>query len=144
MSAPSFSVNERVLCYHGPLIYEAKVLKCEVWDETNTKLDTVGAHHFVHYKGWKQTCVSLLPTCRNALYTPSSRFMTFFKSFSLAFIFLQLGRMGPHGAPPEIQRGQPFPSEGPCPGASCCHFSQCLCLKNVHNSSWCTSGRRAT
>ena|SRR6266850_2985061 len=58
MSAPSFSGNERVLCYHGPLIYEAKVLKCEVWDETNTKLDTVGPHYFVHYKGWKQTCVS--------------------------------------------------------------------------------------
>jgi mortality factor 4-like protein 1 len=58
MSTPSFSVNERVLCYHGPLIYEAKVLKCEVWDETNTKLDTVGPHYFVHYKGWKQTCVS--------------------------------------------------------------------------------------
>jgi mortality factor 4-like protein 1 len=58
MSTPSFAVNERVLCYHGPLVYEAKVLKCEIWDETNTKLDTVGPHHLVHYKGWKQTCVS--------------------------------------------------------------------------------------
>jgi hypothetical protein len=58
MSTPSFAVNERVLCYHGPLIYEAKVLKCEIWDETNTKLDTVGSHYLVHYKGWKQTCVS--------------------------------------------------------------------------------------
>jgi mortality factor 4-like protein 1 len=57
MSAPSFALGERVLCYHGPLIYEAKVLKCEVWDETNTKLDTIGPHYFVHYKGWKQTCV---------------------------------------------------------------------------------------
>ncbi|KAI0075024.1 MRG-domain-containing protein [Panus rudis PR-1116 ss-1] len=51
----TFSVNERVLCYHGPLIYEAKVLKVENWDETNTKLDTTGPHYFVHYKGWKQT-----------------------------------------------------------------------------------------
>jgi len=53
----SFTVGERVLCYHGPLVYEAKVLKAETWDETNTKLSTVGPHFFVHYKGWKQTCV---------------------------------------------------------------------------------------
>ncbi|KAI6018202.1 hypothetical protein PISMIDRAFT_112896 [Pisolithus microcarpus 441] len=51
----SFSVGERVLCYHGPLIYEAKVLKAEVWDESNTKTSAVGPHFFVHYKGWKQT-----------------------------------------------------------------------------------------
>lgn len=58
MSAVSFSVGERVLCYHGPLIYESKILKGEVWDEANTKLETVGPHYLVHYKGWKQTCVS--------------------------------------------------------------------------------------
>ncbi|KAI6144428.1 MRG-domain-containing protein [Pisolithus tinctorius] len=51
----SYSVGERVLCYHGPLIYEAKVLKAEVWDESNTKTAAVGPHFFVHYKGWKQT-----------------------------------------------------------------------------------------
>ncbi|KAI0252848.1 MRG-domain-containing protein [Lactifluus subvellereus] len=64
MSAPSFSLGERVLCYHGPLIYEAKVLKCEIWDETNTKLDTVGPHYLVHYKGWKQTWDEWVPTAR--------------------------------------------------------------------------------
>ena len=58
MSTVSFSVGERVLCYHGPLIYESKILKGEVWDEANTKLETVGPHYLVHYKGWKQTCVS--------------------------------------------------------------------------------------
>ncbi|KAH9988115.1 MRG-domain-containing protein [Russula compacta] len=72
MSAPSFSVNERVLCYHGPLIYEAKVLKCEVWDETNTKLDTVGAHYFVHYKGWKQTWDEWVPTARLLKYNETN------------------------------------------------------------------------
>ncbi|OBZ73170.1 Chromatin modification-related protein EAF3 [Grifola frondosa] len=55
MSATTFSPNERVLCYHGPLVYEAKVLKSEIWDETNTQLGTVGPHYLVHYKGWKQT-----------------------------------------------------------------------------------------
>ncbi|EKM51282.1 uncharacterized protein PHACADRAFT_102885 [Phanerochaete carnosa HHB-10118-sp] len=51
----TFQVNERVLCYHGPLIYEAKILKSEHWDEQNTKNGEVGPHYFVHYKGWKQT-----------------------------------------------------------------------------------------
>ncbi|KIP01536.1 hypothetical protein PHLGIDRAFT_32514 [Phlebiopsis gigantea 11061_1 CR5-6] len=51
----TFGVNERVLCYHGPLVYEAKVLKTEHWDESNTKNGEVGPHYFVHYKGWKQT-----------------------------------------------------------------------------------------
>lgn len=36
MSTPTFSVNEAVLCYHGPLIYEAKVLKVEDWNENTT------------------------------------------------------------------------------------------------------------
>ncbi|KAI0037041.1 MRG-domain-containing protein [Vararia minispora EC-137] len=53
--SPVYSVNEAVLCYHGPLIYEAKVLKVENWDENTTKLGSTGPHYFVHYKGWKQT-----------------------------------------------------------------------------------------
>ena len=55
MSAQTFIVNERVLCYHGPLIYEAKVLKVDNWDETTTQTGVVGPHYYVHYKGWKQT-----------------------------------------------------------------------------------------
>ncbi|EIW52852.1 MRG-domain-containing protein [Trametes versicolor FP-101664 SS1] len=55
MSAQTFTVNERVLCYHGPLIYEAKVLKTETWDASNTQSGVVGPHYYVHYKGWKQT-----------------------------------------------------------------------------------------
>jgi len=54
---PVFTVNERVLCYHGPLIYEAKVLKSHNHDETTTPSGQVGPHYFVHYKGWKQTYV---------------------------------------------------------------------------------------
>ena len=53
----TFAPNERVLCYHGPLVYEAKVLKSEVWDEATTKNGILGANYFVHYKGWKQTYV---------------------------------------------------------------------------------------
>ena len=54
-STTTFTQNERVLCYHGPMIYEAKILKIDNWDQTT---GTVGPHFFVHYKGWKQTRVS--------------------------------------------------------------------------------------
>ena len=54
----NFVVSERVLCYHGPVIYEAKILKAELWDDTNTKSGFAGYHYFVHYKGWKQTWAS--------------------------------------------------------------------------------------
>lgn len=61
-SAPlTFVVNERVLCYHGPLVYEAKVLKTTIFDETTTLTGVMGPHYFVHYKGWKQTWVRKVP-----------------------------------------------------------------------------------
>lgn len=50
---PTYEVNERVLCYHGPLIYEAKVLKTEPFPQD--KHGPAGPRYFVHYKGWKQT-----------------------------------------------------------------------------------------
>lgn len=63
-SAPStnpgkseYDVNEKVLCFHGPLIYEAKVLKTLFMDEPSTVTGVAGWHYFVHYKGWKQTYV---------------------------------------------------------------------------------------
>lgn len=58
-AAPTLTYNaqERVLCYHGPLIYEAKVLKTKNFDETSTSTGVVGPHYLVHYKGWKQTYV---------------------------------------------------------------------------------------
>lgn len=59
MSQPTFTPNERVLCYHGPLIYEAKVLKAETWDESTSMTGIYGPHFFVHYKGWKQTLVQV-------------------------------------------------------------------------------------
>ncbi len=56
-STLNYQIGERVLCYHGPVIYEAKVLKAEIWDAANIKTGTAGPHYFVHYKGWKQTFV---------------------------------------------------------------------------------------
>jgi hypothetical protein len=82
--------NERVLCYHGPLIYEAKVMKVKVFEDNNNVVATVGPHYLVHYKGWKQTSVyktfaciqslsfSLLmhhPRCRWDEWVPPSRLL---------------------------------------------------------------------
>ncbi|KAG8825673.1 Esa1p-associated factor [Serendipita sp. 399] len=46
--------NEKVLCFHGPLIYEAKILKCKRFNK-NSPTPTKGPHYFVHYRGWKST-----------------------------------------------------------------------------------------
>ncbi|KAL6628117.1 MRG-domain-containing protein [Neocallimastix californiae] len=46
--------DERVLCYHGFLIYEAKILKSEIWENSSNPEEN-GPHYLVHYKGWKQT-----------------------------------------------------------------------------------------
>jgi hypothetical protein len=56
MSAP-FAAKERVLCYHGPLIYEAKVLEVKHFDGTDGPSGQPGWGFYVHYKGWKQKCV---------------------------------------------------------------------------------------
>jgi hypothetical protein len=41
-----FSEGEKVLCYHGPLLYEAKCVK--------TKKDGGTLMYFVHYLGWNK------------------------------------------------------------------------------------------
>lgn len=55
MSNPTFAPNEKVLCYHGPLFYEAKVLKALESSESSPTGEP-GPHYRVHYKGWKATC----------------------------------------------------------------------------------------
>jgi len=43
---PKFIVDEKVLCYHGPLLYEAKILK--------NKKEGNSYSYFVHYQGWNR------------------------------------------------------------------------------------------
>lgn len=45
--AIKFSENERILCYQGPLIYEAKCLKAEIQSDGKPR-------YFVHYNGWNK------------------------------------------------------------------------------------------
>ena len=47
---PTYDVQERVLCFHGPMLYEAKVLEIRKPDD---KKDL--PEYKVHYKGWKNT-----------------------------------------------------------------------------------------
>ncbi|KAK0502495.1 MRG-domain-containing protein [Armillaria luteobubalina] len=60
-----FTVGERILCYHGPLIYEAKILKVQNMESSTF----TGIHYFVHYKGWKQTWDEWVPLGRALRYT---------------------------------------------------------------------------
>jgi len=59
----TFNEDEKVLCFHGPLIYEAKILKGELWENKQIEKDN-GPHYFVHYKGWKQTWDEWVPESR--------------------------------------------------------------------------------
>ncbi|KAJ7280369.1 MRG-domain-containing protein [Mycena rebaudengoi] len=61
---PAYNSGENVLCYHGPLIYAAKILKIQTVDEKNTMTGKEGLHYFVHYKGWKTTWDEWVPSDR--------------------------------------------------------------------------------
>ena len=51
-SAPLFAKDEKVLCFHGELLYEAKVLDSKLKDPLKKE---EGFLFKVHYKGWKNT-----------------------------------------------------------------------------------------
>lgn len=55
-NAPEYSKDEKVLCFHLELLYEAKVLDVKQKDP-NDKGE--GYLYKIHYKGWKNTYVSL-------------------------------------------------------------------------------------
>ncbi|KAF7293148.1 MRG-domain-containing protein [Mycena chlorophos] len=61
-----YSTGESVLCYHGPLIYSAKILKTQ--EPTEGQPDAItgqpGVQYFVHYKGWKTTWDEWVPADR--------------------------------------------------------------------------------
>lgn len=51
---PEYNKDEKVLCFHGELLYEAKVLDYKLSkDPSNDKKDAY--QYRVHYKGWKNT-----------------------------------------------------------------------------------------
>ncbi|CCU77187.1 hypothetical protein BGHDH14_bghG003441000002001 [Blumeria hordei DH14] len=48
-TAAPFSKDERVLCFHHEMLYEAKIL-----DVRSTE-DNMSWQYKIHYKGWKKT-----------------------------------------------------------------------------------------
>ena len=49
---PMYGKDEKVLCFHHELLYEAKVLEAKIKDPNDKK---EGYMYRVHYKGWKNT-----------------------------------------------------------------------------------------
>lgn len=49
----TYDVQERVLCFHGPMLYEAKVLEVRKPEDKKEQPE-----YKVHYKGWKNTFVA--------------------------------------------------------------------------------------
>ncbi|ORZ40501.1 MRG-domain-containing protein [Catenaria anguillulae PL171] len=61
-----YSTNERVLCYHRSLIYEAKILRTR-------KEDDGSARYLVHYKGWNSKWDEWVASDRMLKDTPVNR-----------------------------------------------------------------------
>ncbi|XP_033634608.1 mortality factor 4-like protein 1 [Asterias rubens] len=51
-----FSEGERVLCFHGPLLYEAKCVKSVIKDKA--------VRYFIHYNGWNKNWDEWVPESR--------------------------------------------------------------------------------
>nr|KAJ3422750.1 Esa1p-associated factor [Polyrhizophydium stewartii] len=58
----NYEQGETVLCFHGPLLYEAKVLQTQ-YHEKERGFDD-GPHYLVHYRGWKSTWDEWVPDSR--------------------------------------------------------------------------------
>lgn len=50
MAVDKTKIGERVLCYHGQLLYEAKLLKTQVKDKA--------VKYLIHYRNWSKNWVS--------------------------------------------------------------------------------------
>lgn len=50
--AQQYDKDEKVLCFHHEMLYEAKVLDVRQEDKNDKKS---GFQYLIHYKGWKNT-----------------------------------------------------------------------------------------
>ncbi|KAH7122211.1 MRG-domain-containing protein [Dendryphion nanum] len=67
---PQFKKDEKALCFHHELLYEAKVLDLKPLDGDDKKN---GFQYKVHYKGWKNTWDDWVPEDRLRKLTPENR-----------------------------------------------------------------------
>ncbi|XP_066993241.1 mortality factor 4-like protein 1 isoform X2 [Anabrus simplex] len=59
-----FQEGEKVLCFHGPLIYEAKCLEAEVKDKQ--------VRYYIHYAGWNKNWDEWVPESRVLKYNEAN------------------------------------------------------------------------
>ncbi|XP_049530760.1 mortality factor 4-like protein 1 [Anopheles darlingi] len=60
-----FTEGEKVLCFHGPIIYEAKMLKSAIMKDKQVK-------YFVHYAGWNKNWDEWVPENRVLKYNEAN------------------------------------------------------------------------
>lgn len=63
----SYHKDEKVLCFHHEILYEAKILDVRQTDPDDKKSPF---EYAVHYKGWKSTYVLLLPPMDSFIIRP--------------------------------------------------------------------------
>ncbi|XP_036595568.1 mortality factor 4-like protein 1 [Trichosurus vulpecula] len=61
---PEFQEGERVLCFHGPLLYEAKCLKVATEDKQ--------VRYLIHYSGWNKNWDEWVPESRVLKYSEAN------------------------------------------------------------------------
>ncbi|KAK2894700.1 hypothetical protein Q8A67_011929 [Cirrhinus molitorella] len=61
---PKFQEGERVLCFHGPLLYEAKCVRINIKDKQ--------VKYFIHYSGWNKNWDEWVPESRVLKYVDSN------------------------------------------------------------------------
>ncbi|RLV92595.1 hypothetical protein DV515_00013707 [Chloebia gouldiae] len=66
---PKFQEGERVLCFHGPLLYEAKCVKVAIKDKQ--------VKYFIHYSGWNKKQKSELFSLHWDEWVPESRVLKY-------------------------------------------------------------------
>jgi mortality factor 4-like protein 1 len=54
-NTPLYNKDDKVLCFHGEFLYEAKILDYKLSEPNDKRSPYV---YLVHYKGWKNTYVS--------------------------------------------------------------------------------------
>ncbi|KAG8626709.1 hypothetical protein KVT40_005654 [Elsinoe batatas] len=69
-SGAMYAKDERALCFHGELLYEAKVLDTRPVDQNDRKGPW---QYLVHYKGWKNTWDDWVPQDRLRKFTDENR-----------------------------------------------------------------------
>ena len=65
-----FADGEKVLCFHGPLIYEAKIQKLETTQGKDGKESTT--KYFIHYHGWNKNWDEWVPETRMLKYSETN------------------------------------------------------------------------